>query len=120
MLLTYSSWDMPAADALRLYRGKDAMEKLFHSLKSEVEVRPARVWTQGVVYGPLLLGFIAQLMIPLTRWFVEPFKAVSTKFIASSLQNLTLTVVSMADGQEWWLYVNFDSLNRAILVGFMG
>ena len=33
-----SSRDMPAAEALRTYRIKDAIEKLFHSLKSEIEV----------------------------------------------------------------------------------
>lgn len=42
-----SSRDMPPAEALARYRAKDAVEKLFHSLKSEVEVRPIR----GVVRG---------------------------------------------------------------------
>jgi len=78
-----SSRDMDAAEALRVYRSKDAVEKLFHSLKNEIEVRPLRVWSDDAVYGVLLLGFIAQLFISLTRYFVTPARTVSTKFISN-------------------------------------
>jgi hypothetical protein len=71
------------------------------------------------VYGVLLLGFIAQMFISLTRHFVSPVSTVATKFIASSLQNLTVTVVPTEDGRKRRYYSNFDSLNRAILEGFM-
>jgi len=114
-----SSSDMSAAEALRIYRSKDAVEKLFHSLKSEIEVRPLRVWSEDAVYGILLVGFIAQMMVSLTRYFVSPVSSVSTKFITSSLQNLTLTIVPTEDGRKRRYYSNFDSLNRAILGGFM-
>ncbi|WP_019176632.1 IS1634 family transposase [Methanomassiliicoccus luminyensis] len=114
-----SSRDMDAEEALRIYRSKDAVEKLFHSLKSEIEVRPLRVWSDDAVYGVLLLGFIAQLMISLTRFFVAPVKSVSTKFISNSLQNLTLTVVRSEGGRKQRHYSNFDALNRAILAGFL-
>lgn len=110
-----SSRDMEAAEALKIYRSKDAVEKLFHSLKSEVEVRPLRVWSTDAVYGVLLVGFIAQLMISLTRYFITPASAVSTKFLASSLQKLTVTVVSLNNGLRKRFYSNFDSLNMAIL-----
>jgi len=114
-----SSRDMTAADALKIYRSKDAVEKLFHSLKSEIEVRPLRVWSEDAVYGVLLLGFIAQMMISLTRYFVSPVRSVSTKFISNSLENLTLTVVPTEDGRKRRYYSNFDSLNRAILAAIM-
>jgi transposase len=114
-----SSRDMAASEALKIYRSKDAVEKLFHSLKSEVEVRPLRVWSEDAVYGVLLLGFIAQMFISLTRHFVSPVRTVSTKFIASSLQKLTVTVVPTEDGRKRRYYSNFDSLNRAILSEFM-
>lgn len=114
-----SSRDMPAAEALRIYRSKDAIEKLFHSLKSEIEVRPLRVWSEDAVYGVLLLGFIAQLFISLTRYFVSPVSGVSTKFISNSLQNLTETVVVSGDGRKRRFHSNFDTLNRAILAGFL-
>jgi len=58
-----SSRDMDASEALKIYRSKDAVEKLFHSLKSEIEFRPPRVWSDDAVYGVLQLGLIAQLTI---------------------------------------------------------
>ena len=114
-----SSKDMAATEALRIYRSKDAIEKLFHSLKSEVEIKPVRVWTEDAVFGVLLIGFIAQLMISLTRYFVKPVKRMSTKFIIASLQNLTLTLVSMGNGLKKRFYSNFNDVNRAILADFI-
>jgi len=81
-----SNRDMPASEALRIYRAKDAIEKLFHSLKSEIEVKPVRVWSEDAVHGVLLIGFIAQVMISLTRHFVKPVKRMSTKFIIVALK----------------------------------
>ena len=115
-----SSREMPASEALARYRAKDAVEKLFHSLKSEVEVRPIRIWSEDAVFGVLLPGFIAQLMICLTRWTVKPASTVATKFIVAGLRKLTLTVVRMENGLRRRFYSNFDPLNRAILAGFMG
>lgn len=40
-----SSWDMLASEALKIYR-KDAIEKLFHSLKSGIKIKPVQVWTE--------------------------------------------------------------------------
>jgi len=114
-----SSRDMPAPEALRIYRSKDAIEKLFHSLKSEIEIKPVRVWTEDAVFGVLLIGFIAQLMISLTRYFVKPVKRMSTKFIIASLQNLTLTIVSTVNGLKKRFYSNFNPVNRAILAEYL-
>jgi transposase len=111
---------MPPAEALARYRAKDAVEKLFHSLKSEVEVRPIRVWSEDAVFGVLLLGFIAQLMICLTRWTVKPASTLATKFIVAALRKLTVTVVRMENGLKRRFYSNFDPLNRAILASFLG
>jgi transposase len=38
-----SSRDMPASEALKIYRSKDAIEKLFHSLKSEIDIKPVQL-----------------------------------------------------------------------------
>ena len=73
------------------------------------------MWSDDAVYGVLLLGFIAQLFISLTRYFIRPVKTVSTKFIASSLQKLTLTVVLSVDGRRKRIYSNFDPLKMAFL-----
>jgi transposase len=114
-----SNRDMPAAEALRTYRDKDVIEKLFHSLKSEIEIKPVRVWTEDAVYGVLLIGFIAQVMISLTRHFIKPAKRMSTKFIIASLQKLTITLVSMGNGMKRKYYSNFDPVNMAILAEYM-
>jgi transposase len=114
-----SSRDMPASEALEIYRSKDAIEKLFHSLKSEIEIKPVRVWTEDAVYGVLLIGFIAQLMISLTRHFVKPAKRMSTKFIIAALNKLTVTVVLMENGKKRKFYSNFDQVNRAILSEYL-
>ena len=106
---------MPASEALRIYRAKDAIEKLFHSLKSEIEIKPVRIWSEDAVHGVLLLGFIAQVMISLTRHFVRPAKRMSTKFIIAALQKLTVTVVSAGNGVIKKFYSNFNLINEAIL-----
>jgi len=114
-----SNRDMPAAEALKIYRGKDGIEKLFHSLKSEIEIKPVRVWTDDAVHGVLLIGFIAQVMISLTRHFIKPVKRMSTKFIIAALQKLTLTLVSLGDGRKRRFFSNFDPVNQAILAEYL-
>ncbi len=52
-----SSRDMPASEALKVYRSKDAIEKPFNSLKSEIRIKQVRVWTDDAVYGVILIGF---------------------------------------------------------------
>lgn len=77
------------------------------------------MWSDDAVYGVLLTGFIAQLMISLTRYFVAPVRSISTKFISNSLQKLTVTVVRMGNGLRKRFYSNFDSLNQAVLADFL-
>jgi transposase len=114
-----SNRDMPASEALRIYRAKDAIEKLFHSLKSEIEIKPLRVWSEDAVNGVLLIGFIAQVMISLTRNFVKPVKRMSTKFIIASMQKLTLTLVSAGNGVKKKIFSNFNPINKAILAEYL-
>lgn len=61
-----SSMDMHSTEILARYSAKDAVEKLFHSLKNETEVRPIRVWSEDAIFGVSLIGFIAQQMVCLT------------------------------------------------------
>ena len=117
--LTSNRLDMTAAEALSLYRAKDVIEKLFHSLKGDIEIGPLRVQTDGAVYGVVLLSFIAQMMVCLTRILVEPVRHMSTKFIVASLQSLTVTIELLADGRKRRIYSNFDSINMAILADYL-
>jgi len=44
----------------------------------------------------------------------------ATKFIASSLEKLTVTVVATEARRKRRFYSKFDPMNRAILATFMG
>jgi transposase len=55
-----SNRDLTLEDALITYRKKDSIEKIFHSLKNEIQIKPLRVWSDDSIYGAIILGFIAQ------------------------------------------------------------
>ena len=103
------------AQALQTYRKKDSIEKIFHSLKNEIEIKPLRVWSEHSIYGALVIGFIAQLFISLMRYENKELKHTSTKFIKKSLMNLTVTVDYMKNGVKNLIYANFDTINTLIL-----
>jgi transposase len=111
-----SSEDLTLGEALSIYRMKDAIEKIFHSLKNEIEIKPLRVWSDASMYGALILGFLAQLIISLMRYDVPKIQHTSPKFIKRSLQNLTVTVEFQPNGRKRRIFSNFDPINQAILV----
>lgn len=110
-----STENLTLAEALETYRKKDSIEKIIHSLKNEIEIKPVRVWSEDSVYGAVLVGFIAQLIISLARYEHEEVKHKSTKFIKNSLMSLTVTVEYTRKQTKRYVYANFDPLNRAIL-----
>ena len=110
-----SSEDLTLQEALATYRMKDSIEKIFNSLKNEIEIKPLRVWSENSIYGALIIGFLAQLFISLIRYDVKNVKHTSPKFIKRSLENLTVTVEIKPNGRKRRIFSNFDSINRAIL-----
>ena len=66
---------MTLAEALERYRKKDSIEKIFHSLKNEIEIKPLRVWTEKSMLGAILIGFLAQLFVSLVRFEVPEVRA---------------------------------------------
>lgn len=110
-----SNENLTLEEALSIYRKKDSIEKMIHSLKSEIEIKPLRVWTDDSIYGAILIGFLAQLFISLMRYDHEELKHVSTKFIKNSLMNLTVTLEIIGNKTERYVYANFDSINKTIL-----
>jgi len=110
-----SNENLTLQQALSTYRKKDSIEKIFNSLKNEIEIKPLRVWSDISIYGALLIGFLAQLIISLIRYEGDEVKRTSTKFIRQSLMNLTVTVELKTDGRKRRIYSNFDHLNQAIL-----
>ena len=84
-------------------------------LKNEIEIKPLRVWSDNSVYGALIIGYLAQLIISLIRYEIEELKHTSTKFIKKSLMNLTVTVEYGRNPRKKYIYSNFDPINEVIL-----
>jgi transposase len=101
--------------ALSIYRQKDSIEKIFQSLKNEIDIKPLRVWSEHSIYGALILGFLAQLFISLIRFEHKELKHVSPKFIKISLMNLTVTVEFQKSGRKRRIFSNFSPISQAIL-----
>jgi transposase len=110
-----SDLDMEPRRARSMYRDKDIVEKLFSSMKSDIGIRPIRAWTENGVYGVLLIGFLAQAVMSVTRFLSKPVSSMATKFVADSMQKLTVTVEKRADGGERRILSNFDPINTAVL-----
>ena len=102
--------------ALEIYRMKDSIEKVFQSLKNDIDIKPLRVWTTKSLCGALLIGFLAQLVISLMRYDYKELSQVAPKFIKISLMNLTVTIEMLENGRKNNIYSNFDTINTLILV----
>ena len=63
----------------------------------------------------LLIGFLAQAMVSVTRLLCEPASSTETKFITDAMQKLTLTVIRWKDGERRFVLSNFNPLNEAVL-----
>jgi len=113
-----SDKDMDPVEVRSTYRSKDIVEKLFSSMKSDIGIRPIRTWTENGVYGVLLIGFLAQVMVSVTRLLAEPASSRAMKFITNSMQKLTLTAEIGNDGRRRRILSNFNPLNTLILRSF--
>ena len=111
-----SSENLTLKEALFLYREKDSIEKIMQSLKNEICIKPLRVWTDESIYGALLIGYLAQLIISLIRYDNEELKNSSTKFIKISLSNLTVTIEKLKNERKRRIYSNFDPINELICI----
>jgi transposase len=107
-------------EALKIYRMKDPIEKVFQSLKNDINIKPLRVWTTKSLCGAILIGFLAQLIISLMRYDHEELKNFSPKFIKISLMNLTVTVEITNSGSKRKIFSNFEPINRLICVQNQG
>lgn len=109
-----SSQNLTLKEALFLYKEKDSVEKIMHSLKNEINIKPLRVWSDNSIYGALLIGYLAHLIISLIRYDEPELKSFSTKFIKISLSNLTVTIEKLTSSRKRRIYSNFDPINELI------
>lgn len=110
-----SDKDLTLTETLTIYREKDSIEKIINSLKNEIEIKPLRVWSDFSIYGALILGFLAQLIISLIRFEHKELKHKSPKFIKISLMNLTVTVEYRKLGKKRYIFSNFNPISQVIL-----
>ena len=115
-----SSEDLTLEQALETYRKKDSIEKLINSLKNEIEIKLLRLWTEKSIYGALIIGFLAQLIMSLIKYDYKELKKTSVKFIKISLMNLTVTVEFLKNKEKKYIYSNFDPINELILAQNQG
>jgi len=87
-------------------------------MKSDIGICPIRTWTDNGVYGVLLIGFLAQALISVTRLLAKPASGKATKFISDSMQKLTLTVKHNGMKGTEFLISNFNTMNTSILRAF--
>lgn len=109
-----SSEKLTPAQAFEIYRMKDAIEKVFLSLKNDIDIKPLRVWTTKSLCGAILIGFLAQLSVSLIRYDYAPFKQIAPKFIKISLMNLTGTIERATASVKRGIFSNFDAINELI------
>ncbi len=109
-----SSEKLTLEEALKTYRMKDSIEKIFQSLKNDINIKPLRVWTTKSLCGAILIGFLAQLIISLMRYDYKELKQTSPKFIKISLMNLTVTIEKPKTERKRNIFSNFEPINTLI------
>ena len=110
-----SNKQLTLSNALSIYRKKDSIEKIFHSLKNEINITPLRVWSDDSIHGALIIGFLAQLIISLIRFEHEELKKTSPKFIRNSLSHLTVTVEMGDNIENRYILSNFNPISLCVL-----
>ena len=109
-----SNDDLTLKQALKTYRMKDSIEKIFQSMKNDINIKPLRVWTTNSVRGAILIGFLAQLIISLMRYDHPTLKHISPKSIKISLMNLTVTIEKPKNKAKRRIHSNFEPINTLI------
>jgi transposase len=110
-----SSENLTLNEVLSIYRQKDSIEKIFNSLKNELDIKPLRVWSDVSVYGALIIAFLSQLIMSMIRYDHQELKHTSVKFIRQSLMDLTVTIEKEKETQKRMIFSNFDPISSVIL-----
>jgi len=109
-----SSENLTLEEALKIYRMKDSIEKIFQSMKNDICIKPLRAWSTNSIKGAVLIGFLAQLIISLMRYDYPKLKHISPKFIKISLMNLTVTIEKLDKNRKRSIFSNFEAINTLI------
>jgi len=92
-----SSIDADPLEILKIYKQRDAAEKLIRNLKEGIEIRPIRHWKTSAIIGSILIAFLAESLINLTQLFCKNSIVKNVKLLKKYLINLTITFVYPKD-----------------------
>jgi len=109
-----SKENLTLKEALKIYRMKDSIEKIFQSMKSHLNLKPLRVSSEKSIRGFILISYLVHLIISLIRLGFAKLKQTSPKLIKISLSNLTVTIERLKSGRKRRIFSNFDAINTLI------
>jgi transposase len=114
-----SSLDADPAEVLRLYKERDKAEKLIRDLKEGAELRPFRCWSENAVKGIVLLVFLTNALLRLTRIYDEFSLAKNVKLLKKYLTNLTLSIVCLKNELKMTFISNFSQELKEFFGNFL-
>jgi transposase len=114
-----SSVDAEPEQILRLYKQKDAAEKLVRSMKEGTELRPIRHWSKHAILGYMLIVFLTNCLINLTLFSSKNPLVKNVKVLKKYLNNLTLTIIYQKDMFKFSVLSNISEEVRSILGDFI-
>jgi len=79
-------------EALKRYRKKDSVEKLFCSLKQNCKLRPFNVRKDECVKGSVFISSLAALILGCFQWTNKQLRNKSHRSILETVKRLTLTL----------------------------
>ena len=102
-------------EALREYKGKDEVEKVFCALKSSLHLRPFHARKQACVDGVIFITMLALLVVSLLA-FCSHAAGVAVKTMVGELRRVTLLVSrAVRNGFERVACLNLSGLARKLL-----
>lgn len=102
-------------EALREYKGKDEIEKVFCALKSSLHLRPFHARKQACVDGVIFITMLSLLVVSLLA-FCSHATGVAVKTMVEELRRVTLLVSkAVRNGFKKVMCLNLDGLARKLL-----
>jgi transposase len=80
-------------EMLKIYKQRDAAEKLVRNMKEGIELRPIRHWSKYAIIGAILIAFLTESLISLTQISCKNPLVKNVKLLKKFLTNLTATFV---------------------------
>ncbi len=106
-------------DILRIYKQRDAAEKLVRNMKEGIELRPVRHWTKYAIIGAILIAFLAESLISLTLLSCKNPLVKNVKLLKKYLTNLTATFVYPPGRFKFTVVSNISPPISEIFGGFL-